>query len=139
MNNTRIMFLRNSKCHPVGCIAINFDRSEGKIDYQVSVLHPQDRFNRAVGRKLAIDRLLNKPISIKVNKEASMHDISTAVLKDLSIRKGTFPNRVIKSANMWLTHKTKMNTNFKHVENSLNKVRSIFMDCISKIDSLNRG
>lgn len=104
MNNVRIMFLRDHNWHPVGCLAIKLDRSKGRVEYQVSVLNPQDRFNRAVGRQLAIGRLIENPLTVKVGKDASMHDISKAVLKDLKTQKNVLPSRAVKAANMWLAY-----------------------------------
>lgn len=102
MNKVRFMFLRNINQQPVGCVAIKFDRVKCRVEYQTSVLNPHDRFNRSVGRQLALGRLYEKPLQLKIGKEATMHDISKAVLNDIKLSKGLLPTRAVKAANLWL-------------------------------------
>ena len=99
----RIMYLRSSNGHPVGCIAISVDRNSSSVQYQLSVLNPQDNFDRAVARQLAIGRLVEDPISVRIRKNANMHDISLAVMDDIAYNgKGLLPSRAIKAAKLWM-------------------------------------
>lgn len=95
------MYLRAENGHPVGCLAIQLNRSNGTASYQLSVLNPRDRFNRAVARQLALGRLLEEPLKVSVHSEATMHDISEAVMKDIVAYKDA-PARAVKSAKLWL-------------------------------------
>ncbi len=98
----RIMYLRSENGHPVGCLAIQLARHTGTVSYQMSVLNPRDNFNRAVARQLALGRLLEEPINLKINKEATMHDISEAVMKDIVKFYKSAPTRAIKAARLWV-------------------------------------
>jgi hypothetical protein len=95
------MYLRSENGHPVGCLAIQVNRSSGTATYQLSVLNPRDRFNRAVARQLALGRLLEEPLKISMHREATMHDISEAVMKDIVSYKDA-PTRAIKAARLWI-------------------------------------
>lgn len=97
----RIMYLRSEDGHPVGCLAIQMNRAEGTVSYQLSVLNPRDRFNRAVARQLAIGRLVEEPLKLAVSKEANMHDISEAVMLDI-LKWQDAPARAIKAAKIWV-------------------------------------
>jgi hypothetical protein len=97
----RIMYLRSETGHPVGCLAIQLNRHEGQISYALSVLNPRDRFNRAVARQLALGRLVEEPLKVKINREATMHDISEAVMKDI-IKFKDAPTRAVKAARLWV-------------------------------------
>ena len=105
----RIMYLRSENGHPVGCLAIQLsDGNRTQISYQVSVLNPRDKFNRAVARQLAIGRLVESPIKVNIytgssHTAASMHDISEAVMTDIA-SSSKFPTRAVKSAKLWLRH-----------------------------------
>jgi hypothetical protein len=97
----RIMYLRSETGHPVGCLAIQMNRHDSVISYQLSVLNPSDRFNRAVARQLALGRLLEEPLKVKLSREATMHDISEAVMRDILAYKDA-PSRAIKAARLWI-------------------------------------
>jgi len=100
-NSNRIMFLRASNGHPVGAIAIRLVKGKSVAKYQFSVLNPKDNFDRAVARQLALGRLVEKPISVNLPEEANMHDISGAVMADLSERSDV-PSRAQKAASLWI-------------------------------------
>lgn len=102
MNNTRIMFLRDSKDHPVGCLAISMDRKNHRLNYQMSVLNPDDRFDRKMARHLALGRLVEKPVSVPVKRghELTMHEISCVVMEHVATSKA--PSRARKAAKFWL-------------------------------------
>jgi len=96
------MFLRGSDNHPVGCVAIESDRSSpNRLSYQVSVLNPSDKFDRAVARQLAIGRLVEKPIVFHTSHNVeNMHDISQEVMFDIA-NSPTLPKRAVKAARDW--------------------------------------
>lgn len=100
-SSVRVMFLRNRQNHAVGCLAITLDRKSNSVDYQYSVLNPLDSFDRKVARHLALGRLLENPISVSVPKDATMHDVSRAVMTSLSSSKKV-PTRAVKAAKLWL-------------------------------------
>lgn len=96
--NYRIMFIRGSNNHPVGCLALKFNN--GSVDYQVSTLNPVDRFNRPVARQLALGRLLEAPITITTNN-SNIHDVVRSVMNHV-INNKTVPNRTRKAAANWM-------------------------------------
>ena len=96
----RIMYLRDSKGQPVGCVAIKVV-SDKLVTYQMSVLNPADRFNRAVARQLALGRLV-APLTARLPYQAiNMHDITEAVCVDICNDKSA-PSRARKAAKLWL-------------------------------------
>lgn len=97
----RIMYLRDSQDRPVGCLAIRLIRSRGIAEYNYTVQNPVDDFDRTLGRQLAIGRMVEKPKTVKIGKDANMHEISHAVMSDLVSTKGT-PTRAVKAAQHWL-------------------------------------
>lgn len=109
--STRIMFLRdrygNNKSNPCGCLAISLvptgaAKARNDIQYQVSILNPVDRFNRAVARQLARGRLQEKPFLISnISGEATMHDITTVVMEAVATN-DKLPKRARKAALNWL-------------------------------------
>jgi hypothetical protein len=101
MNNMRIMYLRDSSDRPVGCLAIRLIRSRGVAEYNYSVQNPVDNFERAMGRQLAIGRMVEAPLSVRISKNVDMHQVSLAVMTDLSSTKGA-PTRAVKAAQQWL-------------------------------------
>jgi hypothetical protein len=113
--STRIMFLRdrygNNKSNPVGCLAISLVRVNSAlpvndIHYQVSILNPSDRFNRAVARQLARGRLQEKPFLISnVPVKATMTDITEVVMEAVS-NNDSIPKRARRAAAKWLTANT---------------------------------
>jgi hypothetical protein len=103
----RIQFLRDSKGQPVGCVAIKLHQSGGSfrsdyVTYQVSVLHPQDRFNRAMARQLALGKLIEAPFVAMVPRDPSRHEITTAVFQNIC-EDTQAPNRARKAARFWLS------------------------------------
>lgn len=101
MTNLRIMYLRDSSGRPLGCLAIRLIRSRGVAEYQYSVQNPVDDYERVLGRQLAIGRMVESPFTAKISKNASMHEVSHAVMSDLIACKGT-PTRAVKAAQNWL-------------------------------------
>lgn len=106
----RIMYLRSDNGHPVGCLAIQVNSSDrSQVSYQLSVLNPKDQFNRSVARQLAIGRLMEEPIKISIRHNATMHDISEAVMEDILKYKDA-PSRAIKAARLWVRQNIGMPT-----------------------------
>lgn len=100
-NGVRIMFLRDQHNQPHGCIALTLSEDEEFAYYRLSVLNPVDRFQRALARQLALGRLLEGGIPVRLPKKANMHDISRAVMQDI-IKAPTSPTRAVKAAKYWL-------------------------------------
>lgn len=98
--NTRIMYMRSVIGQAIGCLAIQFNKSEGKVSYQFSTLNPKDAFNRTIARNISVGRLQKHPITLDVHT-TSMHDISVAVMQHI-VDSGTAPNRTVKAAKHWL-------------------------------------
>lgn len=111
MSNSRIMYIRDfANWNPVGCVVINVDRNRQRAEYQLAVLNPNDRdpktnrkirFDRKEAQRLAMARLLNKPVTVRLPEEASQHDISRTVMEDIAGNK-QFPARAVKFAKNWL-------------------------------------
>jgi len=99
--NRRVMFLRNLDDKPVGCVVINVDRHLKRIEYQVSTLNPQDKFDREMARLLATGRLVESPFRLRLPNRANMHQISERVMRHIASNK-TIPSRSIKAAKNWL-------------------------------------
>ncbi len=100
--NRRVMFLRNADEKPVGCVVINVDRHNKRIEYQVSTLNPLDKFNREVARLLATGRLVESPFHLWLPNKAGLHEISRRVMSHIVANKA-IPSRSIKAAKHWLT------------------------------------
>jgi hypothetical protein len=100
-NGVRIMFLRDHNAQPQGCIAITINDKEQFAYYRLSVLNPVDRFNRELARSLATGRLYSGGIPVRIPKNANMHDISRAVMTDITKNPQT-PTRAVRLAKYWL-------------------------------------
>jgi hypothetical protein len=99
----RIMYLRNLSGNPVGCLAIRLNPRTQFVEYQLSVLNPLDRFDRKVARQLALGRLAESPLTLRVPRNPTMYDISVAVMRDM-VNSGTAPSRAVKAAKLWLSY-----------------------------------
>jgi hypothetical protein len=100
-SNRRIMYLRDSKNQPVGCIAISISKDRRSVQYQLSVLNPADRFERSLARHITLGRLVEKPIRLQLSKDASNHVVSELVMTDISELTDT-PSRARKAAKLWI-------------------------------------
>lgn len=100
-NGVRIMFLRDQQNQPQGCIALTLSQDGEFAYYRLSVLNPVDRFRRELARSIAIGRLVEGGIPVRLPKKANMHDISRAVMEDIT-KAPTAPTRAIKAAKYWL-------------------------------------
>lgn len=105
--NHRIMYLRDRSGNPVGCIAIKllphveYDRQ--LVVYQTSILNPLDQFDRAFARQLALGRMVEKPLTVRVISDPSMHEITSEVMRDIASDSGQ-PTRARQAAKRWLRH-----------------------------------
>lgn len=97
----RVMFLRGVDERPVGCVVINVDRHNKRIEYQVSTLNPFDKFNREVARLLATGRLVEAPFHLWLPNKAGLHEISRRVMLSIVVNKA-IPNRSRKAAKNWV-------------------------------------
>lgn len=111
----RVMFLRDEKTQPVGCLAIETNPDKMTVTYQMSVLHPTDRFNRKTARQLALGRMMEDPITLKLTR-VSGHDISAAIMNDIVTYSHINPSRAVKAAKAWLR-----NAESKLAEKKLNQ------------------
>lgn len=100
--NYRIMFLRGSNNHPVGCLAMLVTNNQ--VKYQVSTLNPVDKFDRRVARQLALGRLIENPIEIGMN-DTNIHNVVKCVMADIA-RNNLIPNRAKIAAKKWLSSPT---------------------------------
>lgn len=98
--NFRLMFLRDAADRPVGCCAIEIKRGARKLNYQLSVLNPTDQFKRELSRTIALGRLVERPISLPLNRDFTMHDISKQVMTHIA--NSDAPSRAVKAAKAWL-------------------------------------
>lgn len=100
--NSRIMFLRDSNYRPVGCVAISINRRDRVLNYQYSVLNPNDQFDRKMARHLALGRLVEAPVKVQYARGTSinMHLISEMVMLDIANSEA--PSRAVKAARLWL-------------------------------------
>lgn len=99
---TKFMYLRARRSDsPTGCVA--FTVTDNVISYQLSIVHPRDRFDRKLARTIAEARLRKSPIVID-GKADNMQawDMIKAVMS--AIAKSTdIPVRVSDVAIAWLT------------------------------------
>jgi hypothetical protein len=121
-NNIRYVYLRDKEMFPIGCVAIKLNREIGYLEYQVSTVNPVDRkhpitgkslpFNRSVAKHLALGRLIEGGLCVRMSPTANMNQVSTLVMTDLSTmyhptHKGDIPTRAIKAAKLWLQRNKK--------------------------------
>lgn len=89
--------------NPVGCIAIKVHENRRSAEYQVSVLNPLDRFDRAIARQLALGRLAEAPFTVRLPSNASMYDITLAVMSDINLDESA-PSRARRAAKLWIKY-----------------------------------
>ena len=89
--------------NPVGCIAIKLHKNGRSAEYQVSVLNPLDRFDRAIARQLALGRLAEAPLTVRLPTGAplNMEEITRAVMLDIAIDTQAV-SRARRAAKLWL-------------------------------------
>jgi hypothetical protein len=101
----RIQYLREANGHLVGCIAIVEHPHQGGfyslVEYRVSVLNPEDQFDKSVARQLALGRLVEAPFTVRVPAHPTMHEVGAAIMKDIARDSGA-PSRARRAAKIWL-------------------------------------
>ena len=97
----KIMYLRGTRSqYPVGCVAFSYD-SYG-VSYSVSIVHPDDKFDRKVAREIAEGRLLKSPYHIDINTDDfTSWEILAQVIFDIANNK-YLPKRAQKVACEWI-------------------------------------
>lgn len=118
--NHRYVYLRDANRHPIGCLVVRLvapqkEGSNGRIEYQLSVVNPIDRkdphsnrsvrFNKEHARHLALGRLLESPFTVPYDTTSDIyfHEVLSAIMFDI-IDSGNqiFPTRAIKAAQVWV-------------------------------------
>ena len=105
MHKLRYIYLRDTNNAPVSCLATALNKDKKKVLYAVSVLNPQDRFNRGVARDIAVGRLITAHVEIDLSdvEELNCHIITRRILTDLlTWDHSELPGRARKAAKKWL-------------------------------------
>lgn len=111
MSNVRFMYVRDAKFEPIGCVAITINRGKNRAEYGLSMRNPIDAYDRCKRRvkfdKTYAQRLASgnmsyaAPRRVYIPSDATMHDISESVLKDI-VARGEAPSSAVKFAKHWL-------------------------------------
>ena len=104
-HRVRYIYLRDNKKAPQACVAVLYSAKNKKVAYGLSVLNPQDRFNRKVARELAAGRLAlyGNYLDLSEVPEINCHVITRRILTDLlTWEHEELPGRARKSAKRWL-------------------------------------
>ena len=112
MRRIRYMYIRDAKWNPIGCVAIVVNRSKNRLEYGLSMRHPKDAINHKNGKRKAFDRKLAQGLAVAdlvrdikwthIEYDATMHDITAAVMQDI-IAHNEAPSGAIKFAKNWLS------------------------------------
>lgn len=111
-HRVRYIYLRDTKRQPVACLAILYSAKNKKVAYGLSVLNPQDRFNRKVARELAAGRLAlyGNYLDLSEVPEINCHVITRRILTDLlTWEHEELPGRARKAAKRWLLANEEIN------------------------------
>jgi|GEM_PF-2732673 len=102
--NRRVMYLRDERYNPVGCVAISLTKNRQTVRYQLSVLNPVDKFERSLARHIALGRLVEKPIRLHgFDGNQDNNEITYAVMQSI-LESKTVPTRAKKAAKLWLAY-----------------------------------
>jgi hypothetical protein len=102
MKDHRVIYLRDKRNQIVGCVAVKLHREKLYAEYRASVLNPMDRFERSLGRQLALGRLVEAPFVVSLpSADCDLHEAFKAVMSDISKDTGE-PTRAKKAAKRWL-------------------------------------
>lgn len=111
MDNVRFMYIRDAKFEPIGCVAVTVSRGKNRAVYGLSMRNPSDaydsysrrvKFDKTFAQKLAtINMGSNNHRRVYVPSNATMHDITESVLKDI-VARGNAPSASVKFAKRWL-------------------------------------
>lgn len=72
-NSPKIVYIRNNKNFPVGCIAYSFDKHNWRLTFGYSIYNPKDKFNRQLARHVATQRFLKKARYITCKKDSHVN------------------------------------------------------------------
>ena len=113
-HRVRYIYLRDSKKAPQACIAVLYSPKNKRVAYGLSVLNPQDRFNRKVARELAAGRLAlygnEYHLDLSEAPEINCHVITRSILIDLlTWEHDQLPGRARKAAKRWLLANEEIN------------------------------
>jgi len=102
--NVRFMFLRsvgknNTKGSPIGCLLMQRNRDTGEVSYATAVTAPADSFDKELGVKIALGRLLKKPNKL-VSTGKTFHEITKDVMNHLEQNGSHLAKQAAKN---WLT------------------------------------
>lgn len=107
----KIIYLRAPNGHPVGCVAMSYDRANRVVSYQASFLNPRDKFDRYVARNIAVGRLATKARQAEIvgyshllSSDITTHDITKVVMIEISSMMDGVPSRAVKAAKLWLSN-----------------------------------
>lgn len=93
---TRFHYLREQykspKSEPVGCFLTLVDPDKSKVSYVVSVVHPKDKFNKQIARKIVNERHNLGYAEVLVGDFSKSHSIVRAVMNDIITKTGAFEN-----------------------------------------------
>jgi hypothetical protein len=99
----RIMYLRNEKYMPIGCVAISLNKDRTQVRYQLSVVNPHDEFEKSLARQIALGRLIEMPVRLNgFSGQQNNQQITFAVMNHI-LKSKTTPTRAKKAARNWLT------------------------------------
>jgi hypothetical protein len=71
------------------------------VEYRLSVLNPEDTFDKDVARQLALGRMVEAPYTVRTAAHPNLHEVSSAIMKDI-IRDIGAPTRAKRAAKLWL-------------------------------------
>lgn len=106
-SSLKIMYLRDKKDQPVGCVVyrripVNADQTQHHLEYEVSVRNPLDRFNKKMGREIALGRLNTHPRETRIHSNSTGKEAVFAVLDQIANTPSLLPARAIKAAKAML-------------------------------------
>lgn len=98
-SHIRYLYLRDNKRNPHSCVAVQLDRENNMINYQVSTLSSQDGyyknlmtfvktpFVKMTARYITCRRLAKRPFQILTNlKNMSGHEVTRLIMEDIVSR-----------------------------------------------------
>lgn len=83
MNNIRYMYIRDEKRNPIGVIVTR--KVENYVEVNYSFCSPKDKFDKKIGKKIALGRLETKPAFVcGLDEKSNRHSITRDVLASIS-------------------------------------------------------
>ena len=99
--NIRLIYVRDEKNNPIGCVAIQKSKLNKWVKYAASMANPNDKFDKEIGRLLALGRLLESPVVIKTKTEFNHHDLVRLVFWNI-FNRGIMNKRLLQFVDRWL-------------------------------------